>query len=434
MLMATACCAMLVLTLSNGIVIADVGNSCHRFLTLHVCVLYVFSTPIRPHAEKIGPCLVIDSGSCAYQDHLKVKKRHTGQGGAWHAFCSRAMRGRSGRADYKALAIAYSELKPGDDLFEAAHEMGAFATKVRRIGGHHLKPFGAKTSRVRDMRQRELESILVVRGRVGQARAVLRTASGNAVGDFINDLNLTIQQKLTLARRQARMHKQQSAQDEKSVATLLKDWEEKEGAKQLDDLFATMPFLRTADYSFKPVPSVHLKTFDLAFPDGGNIAKMASRMKSDSRTSNVQSAVDSYVGECGQPLQRTSCHSEPAPPDASVCRDFGCCVCPDSPHLPMWMFRNGLFKAMKTAFPARQPLLRKFLVDGFAVLRFLCIDDMPAASCGPPSEPESYYMHVGLMYLSPYRPTMQMLSEGVAPPGEPIVTATRKYVKVRFRI
>ena len=88
--------------------------------------------------------------------------------------------------------------------------------------------------------------------------------------------------------------------------------------------------------------------------------------------------------------------------------------------------------------PTRNKAKKALLVDGFVVLRFrrdhggdsglaLALPDaMPGSESLPALD---HWLHIGLAYLSPYRPTFHRLICAAHPVGEPVATAHRRYVK-----
>lgn len=90
-------------------------------------------------------------------------------------------------------------------------------------------------------------------------------------------------------------------------------------------------------------------------------------------------------------------------PKPSECELAGMCVHKGS-GLRLYMFRNVVLSQLKAIFPPKTSL-RQQLLDGFIIVMFhasvLGHTDIGAL---PPSD-QTVCLHIGMQYLSPYRPT-----------------------------
>lgn len=111
----------------------------------------------------------------------------------------------------------------------------------------------------------------------------------------------------------------------------------------------------------------------------------------------------------------------------------GRCLCTQAGQR-LRRLRNKFLQAMKTAFPPASPE-RGALMAGSIVAHIAwrpATDDGQGASL-PADPPLESWLHVGLMYLSPYRPTFMQLSlykdlEECSP------SPTRVYVKASLGV
>lgn len=110
------------------------------------------------------------------------------------------------------------------------------------------------------------------------------------------------------------------------------------------------------------------------------------------------------------------------------CLKAGRCVCCKD-GLELRRLRNSLLRAMKRVFLAKTQQQRD-LVDGFIVahLRGKVAGNSAVEQVELDSSFKDVYLHVGMMYLRPYRPTW-MEVEPVAPPSDIDPAAGELWVK-----
>jgi hypothetical protein len=93
--------------------------------------------------------------------------------------------------------------------------------------------------------------------------------------------------------------------------------------------------------------------------------------------------------------------------DSLTCLSVGICICKGS-GIVLRSMRNAFINAMKKILPPKSQG-RTLLQNGFIIVR---LESSPAAACviGPQPQPEECLAaHVGMQYLSPFRPTYQVL-------------------------
>jgi hypothetical protein len=94
-------------------------------------------------------------------------------------------------------------------------------------------------------------------------------------------------------------------------------------------------------------------------------------------------------------------------PKPTECEVAGMCV-HQGDGLKLYMFRNIVLATLKKVFPPKTKL-REQLVDGFVIITFhasvLGHTDVGAL----PAHDQFVALHIGMQYLSPYRPTFQEL-------------------------
>jgi hypothetical protein len=364
----------------------------------------------------------------------KMKKTHRGQGGPWHEFVSRQSRGKKGRIPFADLAEAYRRLKLDEEAFQQLRTVGALKTKLLKLSNHNGRKLGVKNkaSKMRAVRLEQLHLTIAGRAIAVQARVDgLFRNDPTAVAAFIEDATLSIKDRVRMVRSQVRGCNAKRVAKQDEINSLLLDWEAKEGAQQLAHMYALLPALRCDDFVFTPIPLHGRHGFDVSFGLGDGVAKMLSTMQSESKRSNAQSAVDKYVDANAVTLEETSCKSSPVAPEPSVCRDFGACTCVGSADRHLWILRNMLYVKLKSEFPASMPRRRDLLIDGYIVMKFIGTLDPSLEDDVELPDLETYYMHISVMYLRPYRTTFQFLTHADGILGEPQPTLDREYVKVQ---
>lgn len=115
-------------------------------------------------------------------------------------------------------------------------------------------------------------------------------------------------------------------------------------------------------------------------------------------------------------------------PKETDCMRAGQCVCTGAGR-QLAAFRNRFLQAMKTMFRPGTDM-RKLLLSGFVVAHIVGRPGGEGAGDGAaePDQGTHLWLHVGLMYLSPYRPTF-MRVEPVADIAECDPNPRRIYVK-----
>ena len=95
----------------------------------------------------------------------------------------------------------------------------------------------------------------------------------------------------------------------------------------------------------------------------------------------------------------------------------------------MFNFRNSVLRNMKNNFPAKSAL-RQQLCDGDVILRLGAkpMDDDHEAVANMEDPFQEFFLHIVLMSLNPYRPTVHELTR-VAPLAEMLDGPSRLYLK-----
>jgi hypothetical protein len=354
------------------------------------------------------------------------KSDHQGQGGRWHAFISRRSNGIC-KANFRDLGVVYRSLDPDCPELEEAAKSGARATRVRKAMGFAVRPFGLQRSRVKRARLKALRDEVLANAVVPNYELLNSPVGENA--SLCDDVVGTVEAKMSAARGDAKKHSRAVSQAEDKNWETVSAWEATKGAEALKFIESSLPAMRSDIWELKPFPTAVGLGFRVDFKCNKDAMSMVSTALSHSRSCNVQHSIDRYTKANSQPLQQGACkNKEQDRPAPTRCCLMRLCVCKATPHYRVWLMRNVLFAALKRIFSVHTPALRRLFGQGFIVLRFVCKSPLPAASssASPLSE---LWLHVALMYWSPYRPTFQQVQEAPAPVAEPDVSDNWKYIQ-----
>jgi hypothetical protein len=336
---------------------------------------------------------------------------------------------------YVALAVAYRELKKNAAEFAPFLKAGQYATSVRKSGGFHLKPFGIKLSKIKAIakRRRELAMVALTNESTAVALDDPHGAASITAMRFLTDAGSSITERVRLAHKSVRGNLRRSREASVKDNDLVNQWTQLEGQARTNKLLTSMPFLNSVGVSFVPVPSSFTHRFEVGFPDDKLTAAGLQAMGSRCGGSNLQASFDKYIEKVNQPIRQADCTTQSARSEASTCEKFGTCIHTE-PGKTLWKFRNTFLKQLKIMFPPGHTLSRKYLTTGFIVLEFEPQQDVSGVGVDGARAMESVYLHVSLMYLSPFRPTFQVVRvlEG-APAGEENPTINKKYIEAGFR-
>jgi len=108
------------------------------------------------------------------------------------------------------------------------------------------------------------------------------------------------------------------------------------------------------------------------------------------------------------------------------CATFAFDVCSDSGRLTLRK-RNAVMLVLVRSFK-RGTALCRLLIDGWVVLEFIGTPILVAGDGGPAGGNITIYVHVGLYYMSPRRPTF-MEAGLVGNPGETPPDCNRRYIQ-----
>lgn len=329
-----------------------------------------------------------------------VRKR--GGGGPWRAFCSEARGGK--RPDWRELGRQYNALTPEARL--KYESMGKLGTLARAYGG---SAFGDNSKRLRlaldrasvDQRCRELEaSALAIFDDGARCLSLAPGALGAATKQ---------------AKRDVRLARRAKVEGQRAVADNIVDWVQGGGMQRRDKLALSVKSLAKDIPGFYNMPSHFFdNVFRWVCPNASVVPRMLGLQKSSAHAPFFEKLAVEWSG-----LHNVVEHNEqPKLPGEEPSRSqakpscllAGMCLCGVAGDA-IWKMKLGVLRAMRSAM--QSPALRQDLCDGRIVLRFMCAEREQSLSTGVLEEELhglDKFVHVSLMYFSPYRPTFRALA------------------------
>lgn len=305
---------------------------------------------------------------------------------------------------------------------EAAQRVGALATA--RAKACPLKwgqsAFGANGRVIARRRIQDLRQSLCAGISGDKEDATL------AIGSRLVLSGVNVATCLSLARSALRADGQGLSQEQKDSAAQIEAFRSGAGAQQVQQVAQVLPALATAP--LVPIPSNHGFTFQWQGVPADMVSKVSAWV-SASKTSNLPHCLDQLWAETHELLVEDA-----AAPVAdrnhadNECKRVGMCLCSEDGRR-LRAFRNCFLQAMKRVF-AVGSTQRARLLEGYVVAHIV---HEPSADEAKQDDPESekglhLWLHIGLMFLSPYRPTF-MVVECVAGVSECGPDDMRTYVK-----
>lgn len=305
------------------------------------------------------------------------------------------MLGADYRDNKKGLEVGEDEL---GRIGEAATHAGRAC--IPAAGSSAFGPTG------REARRKKLRQLC--NGVVGTSNDYNKEEAALVLADKLTSLGVTVSTSLAAARGAQRQRtlddKQRMVRQDEALAK----YRAGIGAEAVNDFLAKHPCLPTIG-CFDPVPSPRGLLVEVR-PAAAHVVGNAVAWAAKSKESNASACMK----ECWEAMHATlpernspACSAPAMQP--SVCWTAGRCICsPEGRALNS--LRGSFLKRMSRAFPPRSPE-RALLVGGDIVLRLRGSpdpEDMEALVNLDQPFPV-VWLHVGLMYLCPFRPTFSEL-------------------------
>ena len=352
-----------------------------------------------------------------------------GGGGAWRAFTSQRSRGAGERPDWSQLAEEYRQAKEDHTAeFQQAQQLGQAAASRHREGHQAKSSFGPYT---RDVGRRERERGPALFG--GFWTTAAEPEARNPAAETTTEqealvirTETQVSQLRGTARRQAIAKAGARRQEQKWLDQLV----EEQQALVLSKLAQTLP-------SFQPyLPSLHLmpmvtpltmqicpRSIDSAVEIAAAVANKRKHGSWHQALQQLWANLNTVVTpQQQQPTTQCEASAAEAPRKATPCCGLGVCVCEGHNKLAYHCMVR-LVKALKRLAPRGDEQARGELTQGFVCLKLQMRRQIQSrtgwsALAEDPDESEhmhtaeaepSKWIHIGLQYLKPYRPTFQVL-------------------------
>lgn len=331
-----------------------------------------------------------------------VKKRgRRGFGGPWRAYVRAKTLGRRNAPSLKQLGHLYRQDKASGVVDMTPFEVvGAAATRAGRLytpaAGRSI--FGATSRDEQRRHSREISrALLAVGDTKDKAEAAITLA------ERCSGLGTNVAQSLKAARAALRLHTKASSTRAKDDAGALQAYRDGAGAEGLATLRQAFPSL-PLEAGITPVPTDDGLCFEVQ-PATQAMISDSIAWAYQTKQCNASSTLRQFWEELHQVTEGESSSQPPGANGPKECRAAGQCVC-QGPGCALRRFRNAFLRALKAAFPT-QSLGRKHLVDGFVFVRLTGrpSDDNADAFVELDEPIKETWLHVGLQYLSPFRPT-----------------------------
>ena len=349
--------------------------------------------------------------------NIKTKKKTSPRGGRWRAWIRYKSQGQKGTPNITELARSYHDAVVAEcpDLLDLARH-GAAATKACRIAVRKIKgsSFGITGRLALSKCRRQVKAAFWHKtcGMSVSDRA-LAIAEHRGTHGVQGD---ALQSAMSMARSHQNMDGRNKVRQVEADLKAVEMYESSAGLQSLSKLTELLPWLLPE--SLKPVPMGKSACFSFK-PSGQETATMGCAWAGASRKTNVGPCLEEAWAEQHQTVMHNMC-----PPVgvagamSSVCRDAGICICSVQGRR-LYRFRNALLRQMKASF--KEPSKRNLLAEGFVVAHLSCISG--PMEDGPDSGPgeggmHDLWLHVGLQYFSPYRPTYHILQKVDSPDHE----------------
>lgn len=323
----------------------------------------------------------------------------------WRAYVRAQSLGHAGTPSFIELGAAYrKDVAEDDPKMPGLAAIGRAATRAGKL----LRPkagdssFGPTSRHVKRRKLREFRQALCL-------PAATCSAEQQAInlGERLVDLGADTKTCLSIARSALRIHSERRKIVDEEIDTAFRRFEEGEGAQQVAEVQKELPGLQGA--SLMPVPWPGGRLFELAI-DHPRMSAGAAAWAVSSRETELSTSLRQHWEQAHKTLMEDSAVVVDAADSVpSSCRIVGRCLC-SAAGRSLKRFRDMFLQCMKAVFPQGSDLRRR-LMDGSIVVRLQGqpLDDDEDAFLAEDDPFKESWLHIGLQYLSPYRPTFAQL-------------------------
>ena len=358
-------------------------------------------------------------------------KKRRGGGGAFRAFVSQATRGQKGSPDLGDIAQQYQTAKAqASPAYLEAQRVGAAATERHR--STTATSFGPKTRAARKaallqfLRKRALAPHLPI-------DMGMQIEPSSPEGEMAS-WRIALSGEMTQVRREVIATSRAKRQQVKDRAQRLASRSQEQQPLLRNLIYQVFPDLLSLGSHLQWAPMNRgLQPVHVVFDIKDRSQAIASWALGNSRWSNLNQQLQTWWQRQHSAIMEEGPEA-PVPKDlTSDCCRLGFCVTSEF-GMEANDFRLSLLKHLKQQFPRRDVEQHHLLLDNHIVLELIestvTVDpDDPWADVADEllreAQPEQHsgllsspvLLHVGLLYLKPYRPSFQRLVKGQDMPG-----------------
>lgn len=352
----------------------------------------------------------------------KTKTKRPGRGGAWRAWVRLRTHGQPFRSiDHKAEAARYRAAAAAEtEEYKAAVRLGQAGTGHGRRTGRHA--FGGRASQALRSQQRVQQAGLAL-----QMGAWAGDAAGGALAlaNLARATESTVEDALAVARRLARLQSAERQAAKVAAEETLQRHRVTIGADAVRAVQRAIPELAALPMTGEPSAFGFHISVDM--PEEEETKAAVGWLSANSQASGLAKRLEGLWSLLHRTLMETDCPEVPTPPPASRCREVGVCICSDE-GLDFDRRVTRVRNHLKAVCPPGTPR-REQLVEGKLLLRITGRPTDYEEMLAEGGEPlVDLWLHIGLMYLSPYEPVFHIV-ERIADPGEVAPDPRRIYVR-----
>lgn len=328
--------------------------------------------------------------------------RRCGGGGAWRAWVRKyAGKRRIDQVDMTDLGEQYQAAKRRRaEEFVDAERLGRAATAVaRETGGRAFGGSAWQRLRSRKMLMGHLACLATPSSRDTTTNTAMTVAARSIAS------GATISQSLSAARHHRTELARQEIARERELLSELSKFEGGVGAHAVELVRRMVP--RLASWPLRPTPTLVGVHVQVEMPTNEEVLAALSCVIEQAHASALATTLDNHWAAQHQTVMHDACSSVPPAPKVSECLAAGVCLC--SPAGQNIKRRAEKFvKYLKQVCPFNSNL-RQSLCDGDLVVRLVGHIGGEQGAEALEGASHDFWVHIALMYLSPYEPTFMFV-------------------------
>ena len=327
-------------------------------------------------------------------DAAKGKKRatKTPRGGAWRAYCRLMSLGGRGKADFKRLAEEYKDAKAQNTAtYQRAVNMAKAARRSAKLGTSTSSHFGPNSHAFQKVRR--AQDVRNFCARVDYDPNNMDSLM-RGVNDLRLKMGLSVKESIQMARAAARYSADKKRDEQSEALRALEKYLSQDGEQLVDDVQRALPDLR--EFTLRPVLAGSVACVEAHPTPTHDVTEACAVAQAASRSSNFHSALGKFWESLNTTLLAEDCPSIAVDDGApSQCHAVGVCLCMGR-GVRVGELGKQLDKHMRGLF-AKGFERRKLLTNGGIVLQLVG---------GVEPDDGGVFFHIGLQYLSPFRPAI----------------------------